>query len=206
MEYQVSQLVSDIKVVLDRNNAYPSLELGEAEALSLDQIVESRILPAASYIAIKAPLELIDNSKAITGSVVVSDGVGTIQLPTDFLRLHDIGMASWQGRVQVIDDKSPLYAQQKSRFGGVRGNAQAPVAAMVKRGNQWLLELYSCTADDVMAHGSYVAAPAISNNKIDLSTQLKDSVVYYAAYLACLSMGDTETAPRLLEPVKNMLE
>lgn len=205
MEYQVSQLLSDVKVVLDRNNASPSLSIGEEDALSLDEIITSRIVPSAIYIAVSAPLELIDNSKALTGAITVDDGVGVLTLPADFLRLHDFALSNWHGRVTVIDDKSPLYAQQKSRYGGVRGNAQAPVVALVKHGNLWKLELYSCASSDSIAHGNYIAVPSIVNNKIDISTLLKDTVVYYTAYLTCLSMGDTDTAARLLAPVQAIL-
>lgn len=205
MEYQVSDIVTEVKVVLDRNNASPSLDIGEEDALSIDEIIESRVLTAAAYIALMAPLSLIDNSKPLTGIPVIAGGVGVLSLPSDFLRLHDFGMQSWQGRVTVIDDKDPLYAQQKSRYGGVRGNKQAPVVAVVNHGNQWELELYSCESGDQVKHGSYIAIPAKANGRIDLSQRLKDTVVYYIAYLTCLSMGDTDTAARFLEPVRAVM-
>lgn len=205
MEYLVSDILTEVKVLLDRNNASPSLDIGEEDALSIDEIIESRILPAATYIALKAPLSLLDNSKPLTGSPVITNGVGVLSLPSDFLRLHDFGMRSWEGQVRFIDEADPLYAQQKSRYGGVRGNKQAPVVAIVNHGNQWELELYSCTASDQVRHGNYIAMPAKVNGRVDISQRLKDTVVYYIGYLTCLSMGDTDTAARLLEPVQAIL-
>ena len=200
MQYQVSQLVNDVRVILDKNNVSPSLLQGGADALSVDEIITSRIEPAAVYIATRAPLLMFNNALPLTTNPTIVNGVGTITLPSDFLRLQDISMNSWEGAETVIDESSPLYAQQKSRYAGVRGNKQAPVVALVRHGGTWQLELYTCTTGDTIRYGSYIAWPVISNNNIDLSTKLKDAVEYYAAYLTCLSMGDTDTAGRFLAP------
>jgi len=200
MEYQVRQVVGDVKVVLDRNNASEPL-IGSEDALSLEEIIESRILPSVVYLSLRADLSLFDNCAAIPGSPVITDGVGVITLPSDFLRLHDYELSSWKGRVVVIDDHNPLYAQQKSRFSGVRGNAQAPVVAVVNKGGTYSLELYSCQSGDT-GSGSYIKFPSIDNGSINISDRLYEAVVYYTAYLTCVSMGDTETASRFLEFAK----
>ena len=40
--------------------------------------------------------------------------------------------------------------------------------------------------------------PSISEGNIELPETLKDSIVYMAGYLTCISLGDTDTASGLL--------
>ena len=59
--YKVDELVKEIKVALDENVTSEALiELGDTDTLSLDEIIRSKIEPAAKTIEANAPYYLLD--------------------------------------------------------------------------------------------------------------------------------------------------
>ena len=76
-------------------------------------------------------------------------------------------------------------------------NATSDRAAESKSGERFL-ELFTSKSNTATVSLTYVGMPSISSGNIDLPETLKDSIVYMAGYLTCVSLGDTDTASGFL--------
>lgn len=203
MEYAVSDLVREIRVALDQNMSSEALsELGDVDTLSLDDLIDSKIEDAARIVVQSAPAALLGSGKSfgdtITWEMYAGYGSGQITLPDDFLRLIVFQMSDWSMPVTLaIDEASPLYSRQHSRYPGVRGNPQRPVVAIVQQPVGSVLEFYSCTQGSgvYVKMARYAPIPkkhTVSNVvKIDVPEKVVRAVVYYAAYLVALAQQQT---------------
>ncbi len=85
-------------------------------------------------------------------------------------------MTDWLVPVlEPITADSPLYAQQRSPYAGVRGTPERPVCAITPDRR---LEFYSCrTKNAGIAHALYMPMPAIVDNSIDIAPRCYQRVV-----------------------------
>lgn len=204
-EYQVSDLVKEIRVAIDSNLKSDQLTgISDIDTLALEEIIGSKIAEAARIVVLNAPSYLLDGGKSLGSTVVWNGTSGRMTLPEDFLRLVVFKMSDWSRGVTVpISETDPLYAQQSSRWAGVRGNPQKPVVAIVPSSNGLVLEFYSSKSGSV-AQATYIAMPKVESGKIKLCEKLHDATVYYAAYLTAISTGETALAEALLSIVNEL--
>ena len=214
MVFNVDDLKREIRIALDQNmNSSPLLDIGDIDTLSLDDIIESKIEDAARLVMRDAPLHLLDGGKAFGESIhwFSREGVGGgyIALPSDFLRLVSFQMSDWSYPVNVaITEDHPLYPLQSSRYAGIKGNPQRPVVALSSQPIGLVLEFYSCEAGEgvYVKRATYLPIPKIDGGQIIFSEKLKSSVVYYAAYLVALSIGNGDLATVMLNTSKELMQ
>lgn len=208
MNYSVETLKEEIRVVLDQNRDDGALlsGAGDVDTLALEKIIENKIADAARIVESNAAHYLLDGGKSFAMQTVVKNGkAGKIVLPTDFLRLVSFKMSDWShGVTMPISDDDPTYAQQHSRYGGVRGNPQRPVVALVERPDGLTLEYF--TSSGTVEHAGYIAIPKVTGGNIDLCERLKPAVVYYAAYMTALGCGEKELAEGLLSMAGDLMK
>lgn len=204
-EYQVSDLVKEIRVAIDSNLKSDQLTgISDIDTLALEEIIGSKIAEAARIVVLNAPSYLLDGGDSLGTTVTWNGTSGRMTLPEDFLRLVVFKMSDWSRVVTVpISETDPLYAQQSSRWAGVRGNPQKPVVAIVPSSNGLVLEFYSSKSGSV-AQATYIALPKVTDGKIKLCEKLHDATVYYAAYLTAISTGETALAEALLSIVNEL--
>lgn len=214
MEYGVEDLKREIRIAIDQNMTSTQLsELGDVDTLSLDDIIESKVAPAARIVEQIAPAYLLDSGRAFAETISWKSqegfGMGYVQLPDDFLRLVTFQMSDWDYAATVpITEQDPLYEQQHSRYPGIRGCPQKPIVALVQQPIGLVLEFYSCSAGSgvYVKRARYIPIPRIVDDKIELCEKLKPSIIYYAAYLTALSVGDKELAESMLNNSKEFLQ
>ena len=214
MEYAVKDLVREVRIVLDENGISDALaELGDTDTLTLDEMIESRLAPSATWVEEHAPHALLDRGDAFGDSIGwkshEGNGMGWILLPKDFLRLVTFQMSDWSRAVTApISEQDPRYAMQQSRYPGVRGNPQKPVAAVVQQEAGKVLEFYSCAGGKGthVKRARYIPLPKISDGKIKVCERLKDAAVYHAAYLTAAATGAADKAASMLSAAKEMME
>ena len=197
-EYQVSELTKEIRVAIDSNRNSDQLAgIGDMDTLALDEIIRSKIAEAARVVVLNAPSYLLDGGDSLEATVAWNGTSGRMVLPADFLRLVVFKMSDWSRAVTVpISENDPLYAQQSSRWAGVKGNPQKPVVAIVPDADGLVLEFY--TSNGEVEKASYIAVPKVTDGKIELCEKLHDATVYYAAYLTAISTGETGLAEALI--------
>lgn len=199
MEYDISALKKEVRVVMDHNMIDSQLTgLSEVNTLSLDEIIESAIPRAARLIEENAPIHLLDGALPL-GTIISMKEKGTVfigdmLLPTDFMRIVSFQMSDWVRPARIISEKDSVYLQQSSDFAGIMGNVHRPIAAVVQGVDGLHLEIYSCKSSDAtQKKGLYLALPIVSNTgKITLCSKLHDAIVYYAAAIVEESLSNAE--------------
>lgn len=198
VEYAVSDLVKEVKVLLDRNQESAGLLApSDSDTLSQAELIESKIVDAARIILSDAPEDMVEGTSC-TNAVTWTDSngyyVGNMILPTDMLRILSVKAEGWNRPAEIISESDDAYKFQNCKY-GVRGNPERPVAAIVHTANGKSIELYTSKKQDATLEFIYVQIPSVTTEqKISLPSVLKDAILYMAGYLTCISLGDTDTA------------
>lgn len=200
--YAVSELVKEVKVLLDRNQESAGLLTPtDSDTLSQGELIQSKIVDAARIILKDAPASMLDGKTfdGLNTAWAETNGayVGTVYLPSDMIRLLNVKASDWNRSAEIITEEDDAYKIQCSRF-GVSGNPERPIAALIHNSGNRYLELFTSKSNTATVSLTYVGMPFISEGNIDLPETLKDSIVYMAGYLTCISLGDTDTASGLL--------
>lgn len=202
VEYAVSDLVKEVKVLLDRNQESAGLLTpDDTDTLSQAELIESKIVDAASIILSDAPEDMVEGT-ACMNAVTWEDSndyyVGKMILPTDMLRILSVKAEDWTRSATIISESDDAYKYQNCKY-GVRGNPERPIAAIVHTTNGKSIELYTSKKQNATLTFIYVQVPSVTTEKkIMLPSILKDSIIYMAGYLTCISLGDTDTASGFL--------
>lgn len=202
VEYAVSDLVKEVKVLLDRNQESAGLLTpDDTDTLSQAELIESKIVDAASIILSDAPEDMVEGT-AYTNAVTWEDSngyyVGKMILPIDMLRILSVKAEDWTRSATIISESDDAYKYQNCKY-GVRGNPERPIAAIVHTTNGKSIELYTSKKQNATLAFIYVQVPSVTTEKkIMLPSILKDSIIYMAGYLTCISLGDTDTASGFL--------
>lgn len=215
MEYQVEDIVRDVKVAIDENmNSTPLISIGEINSLSLESLIESKVQDGVMQVLMSAPVRMVDGGVPITSEVVWdSEGTGGyvsghIGLPSDFMRLVSFKMTDWSIPVfYPITPDSPLYPMQKSRFGGIKGNPEKPVCAIVPGGSGSVLEFFSCKGrSSSVEAASYLPIPKVEEDAISIPQMCYRPSVYMIAALTKESLREHDFAEVMKNETKIMLE
>lgn len=211
MIYQLADIVRDVKVVLDENmSSEELLALEDIETLSMEDIIESKVVEAVRRVESVAPINMLESGHNLIDSLFWNgDGSGFVVLPDDFMRLMAFKMSDWERVVTdaiTVDD--PMYAKQSSRYKGIRGNKQKPVCAIVNRPEGRVLEFYSCDNESAtMEMGVYRPYPKIDEYKgVEISERCYMAVVYVIGALTLMTYGATDKATGLMELSKSIME
>lgn len=214
MVYQIDNIIADVRTAMDMNPQDEGLiSENDTDTLSLNYLISSKIEDAAYAIELVAPLDCIDSGNNLSVSVFWDErkdheGTGWMILPTDFMRLVVFRMSDWERPVyNVIDETSPLYGRQSSKFAGVRGNVANPVVAVVKRSTARVLEFYSCNDSTAeVDQAVYLARPKKDEHGgIELCERCYRAIVYYTAGLAQSALGNNDQAGVMYEMAKQMI-
>ena len=213
MLYAVTALMEEIRVILDQNKVSTQLlDTGDIDTLTLDEIIRSKIVDATRVVVLNAPNHLLDGGvdggpnfgESISwDSGQAGYGIGSIDLPRDFLRLICFQMSDWSRAVtEAINENHPKYAMQASRYSGIRGCPEKPVVAIVHTAVGLTLEFFSCIDGEgvKIKKARYIAMPKIdTNDEIDICEKLKAATVYHAASLVATTLKDSQQAQFLKE-------
>ena len=206
--YAVSDLVKEVKVLLDRNQESAGLLApSDSDTLSQAELIESKIVDAARIILSDAPDDMVEGTSC-TNNVTWTDSngyyVGNMVLPNDMLRILSVKVEGWNRPAEIISESDDAYKYQNCKY-GVRGNPERPIAAIVHTDNGKSIELYTSKKHDATLAFIYVQVPSITTEqKISLPSVLKDSILYMAGYLTCVSLGDTDTASKFIEVARKL--
>lgn len=215
MIYQLSKILEDVRVCLDRNQTDTALiSDGDEETLQLDELIQSKVLEGVRRVHSEAPYWMLEASIASNVSLVfdTQDTCGHIILPSNFMRLVLFQMSDWRYPVhEALTVTDPDYAKQRSSVKGVRGTYDRPVCALTlqvaKDAPVKVLEFYSCKANTAtIKQLLYMPKPTISNNTaIDISEQCYDAVVYTIAGLTLVSCGEAEKAKVMFDIAQGLM-
>lgn len=214
MKYTEKRIISDVKALLDENpDSGKLLAEDDVDTLSLDAIIASNILRAVARVVRDAPVRLLGIGLPFGDDVIWRDspghGPGYVILPGDFLRLLTFQMSDWSRPVtSFITEDSPQYAEQQSRYPGIRGNVRNPVVAIVQDAANRVLEFYSCEAGEGVhvRKARYLPCPSIGKDGVmEIPKLVYTASLYAIAALACVTLSATEQAKSFFELSKTAL-
>ncbi len=213
MIVQATEMAMAVRVAIDLNRRDASLlDEGDAETLSLDDIIMAKLADAVRMVETEAPAFMLEGGHDFAdcnGDNVFmnDDGSGFVVLPDDFMRLVSFRMSDWKRTVfEAIGEGDPRYALQSSKWRGIRGNPEKPVCAIVRRSEGKVLEFYSCNdMGATVEQACYIPVPKIDiDGGIDVAADCYRAAVYRAASLTLASLGD-QLATTMLEISKGLL-
>lgn len=213
MIVQATEMAMAVRVAIDMNRRDASLlDEGDAETLSLDDIIMAKLADAVRMVETEAPAFMLEGGHDFAdcdGDNVFmnADGSGFVVLPDDFMRLVSFRMSDWRRTLfDAISETDPRYSLQSSKWKGIRGNPEKPVCAIVRRSEGKVLEFYSCNdAGATVEQACYIPVPKIDiDGGIDVAADCYRASVYRAASLALASVGD-QLSTTMLEISKGLL-
>lgn len=201
----------DVRVCLDQNmTSEQLLYTDDVNTLALDDIVRSKILEAVVRVHTSAPTHMLEEGHNFGDSIFWGDQEsGWVLLPQDFMRLISFEMSDWERAVYTaISPTDPEYALQRQRVKALRGTAQKPVCVITTRPEGKALEFYSCKSEDAyVSRGQYLPYPKVDGEDgIDICERCYTAVVYAAASLVLLTLGEGEKATALAEISNSALQ
>lgn len=211
MVYNIQEVMRDVRVCLDENmTSEHLLEDDDVATLALDDIVRSKILEAVVRVHTEAPTYLLEQGHNFGDAVYWGDlESGWVLLPQDFMRLIVFEMSDWERAVYTaISTSDPRYWHQRQRVKALRGTSQKPVCAIAIRPEGRVLEFYSCKSEDAyVRRAQYLPYPKIDKGGgIDISERCYRGVVYAAASLVLITLGEVEKGSALSELSKTALQ
>jgi hypothetical protein len=145
-----AQIIQAVKVRLEELTPFSEglVVLSPSDEVKpVTSYIDSLLNESADEIKMLLPLHML-TPVTLNAPVTVNDGVGTIELPADFLRIHSIKAPAWERDVtQAISPENPMYALQRNRF--TRGKSAKPVVAINRTSTKKVLELYSVSSTDM---------------------------------------------------------
>lgn len=201
----------DIRICLDQNmTSKQLLQTEDVDTLSLDDIVRSKIEEAVARVHKIAPTCMLEEGHDFVDAVYWGDlESGWILLPHDFMRLVSFEMSDWERPVfEAISPTDPRYALQRQRVKALRGTAQKPVCVISTRPEGRVLEFYSCKSENAyVRRAQYLPYPELDRDGgIDICERCYRAVVYAAASLVLLTLGEAEKSAMLSEISKSALQ
>lgn len=197
MVYRLDDIIKDVRIAIDENSTSEQLsEIEDQDTLSVDEIIESKIIESMRSVSMTAPLHLLDPVSA-ANPVITWDAnsfYGKVKLPDLFLRLASFKMSDWRTSIsQLITPDSPLYAQQYSAYEGVRGNADRPIGVFLREPDGKYIEFFSCKSKEAtVAKLSYIEIPSIVSNKITYHELCYNAAILRCASMVAFTLGDKD--------------
>lgn len=206
MNYAVADIIKDVRVTLDQNQA-ESILAADDDTLELDDIIRKKITEAAMRILREAPLRMIDGTIALPEPVTIEDEGGdsetqphvrtVIRLPDDYLRLAIVMMSDWKTPLRVaVLDTSDIYQTVTSEFDGIRPNQYRPLAVETEDADGPILELWgSSDAEAVLEQGRYIGQPRVRDGILNFPRLLYPALVNMTAALTAQAYKDNSAQP-----------
>ena len=156
MRIPVSDIVHQVRIILDQNQAENSIIMDEDNSLELDEVIRQKALHAARLLLETSDVTTIDTGKPLDGELEEMDGVGSLSVwklacPDDWLRLLTLKMTDWRRATHAtIAEETAEYSQLRSGFIGITGNPERPaVAECVGSDDSRWLEIYTSETGEI---------------------------------------------------------
>ena len=208
--YQIDKILEDVRVSLDMNqNSDTLIGINDEGTLSINEIIQSKIVEAVKRVHINAPSHLLDFGNHFANSITwnTNGKSGWMILPDDFMRLITFEMSDWdQPCFEAISTDDIKYKMVRSRF-PVMGTPQKPIVAISVSPNGKILEFYSCKDDTATVNKAvYLPYPEIDEfDSIKISQRCYDSAIYTIAALVLAALGENEKSAQFNELAKTNL-
>lgn len=208
--FQIDKIIEDVRVSLDMNqNSGTLIGINDEGTLSINEMIQSKIVEAVKRVHITAPSHLLDFGNNFASSITWNSNgkSGWTILPNDFMRLIAFEMSDWETSCfEAISTDDIKYKMVRSRF-PVMGTPQKPIVAISISPIGKILEFYSCRDSSATVNKAvYLPYPNIdSYNSIKISQRCYDSTIYTIAALVLAALGENDKCTLFNELAKTNL-
>ena len=175
------------------------LAVANNDVKPIDSYIEETMDSAFDKVLLLSPLHLIkDTVKSLLTTVTLTDGVGTVAAPADYLRLHTVFYPEWRRPVHVcIGESNPLYLLQRNP--NTRGKYEKPVVAI----NNNTFEIYSLKA---ISDGTFKYIPKTVKNTATFEDSLVPLLVIQGTLDILVIFEQTEKAKSVTDELLTLLK
>lgn len=175
MKVTLKQLASDVAVLLGESLAL-ECRPEESPFPGMEERVKLMAPGVLADMIKNASAEELNPGNELPSTVSVSaDGIVSLPLPGDFLRLVSVKMSDWQRDVTVVTgENDPALAMQWCRWRGIRGQPERPVVIIGRNesGERCLL-MFSSSQDARLEYGRYMPYPRFdTTDSLDIPDRL----------------------------------
>lgn len=200
-----SALINKVKTRIDEVCASGDVivEVGVENTKPYDSIINELLDESALEILLKAPFyRLTITSASLSGTRNSNDDkIGSITLPTDFLRLVSFRMSEWKRPVTSFAIPGDAVANMQSNE-HIRGGLAKPVAVIKKNGNSYTADYYSVKSSHEVAEFQYIKRDSAENIA---DTQLVDVMCWICAGKTLGVLGQQGIANLCYENAKSLM-
>lgn len=210
-----------VRIELDRNRTSSALlsNQHDPDTLELEDIIEQQIIPALRWCLERAPIDYLGDAVKVlptsgrldpddptspyitqnytfTPTKTPATNVGSIILPSDYLRLVLFQMYDWSvaaTQEDVITEGDPRAAMFGSKYAAIAGHEERPTLLLTfnEDGQKILVYFTSEDGDVEAARKLYVAEPAETNSNYDIPTKMLPAAVAMCAAMTDRTLQDT---------------
>jgi hypothetical protein len=207
------ELVNKVKTRIDEVSASGDtlVDVGVENTKPYDSIIEELLDESAMEVLLKAPfyrLSVTDGSKAtdVKASKDLSDDyVGTLTLPTDFIRLVSLRMKSWKQPVTTFALPGDAVAvKQSNKY--IRGGIAKPVAVLYRNSTSPYAHYYSvASANDHSVTELLYIKKQTATELATASAEIVDALCWICAGKTLGVLGEKGLAELCYENAKGLM-
>lgn len=202
-------ILPDVRIILDRNEVTTDIDglVADVDTLSLDDIIERMIIPAATQVQLIAPKEYVDWTNITDCTISSDDNMVTVTLGDTFLRFGRAKLASWSHSVsEFVTTDSKEYKRQWFDVSGLKANSRRPLVALVEAADGKYLQLFGDVEDTATIEYCTVAyIPTYTDSTLTLGDVLYEPFTHCCAAYVAEALKDTNKSNNLMQICKNLL-
>lgn len=130
---------------------------------------------------LESPKIMLSGWKPFGSKITIDEdeGVATLPLPEDYLRLGSIRLSGWSKSVEeTLPAESPRFAGRGCRLPGINPDKYRPAAEeAIAADGTMTLRLYGATAGDTLISATYMPLPAIHDEQLEVPQALYSELI-----------------------------
>lgn len=201
---KVKEIVERVRLAIDEQMENDSEFLNKStDEANLTAVIIDKIRYALIYVIENAPDEKLDSNmltEVNVGDATVTVAAGkcvSVKLPQDVLRVMSARLSSWSLSPVPITEYSQEYLMQQDEY--ARGSWDRPVTAIVYKGTDRYLELYSAKTSEDTVSVSCIKTPSVADaatmqenpdTDVSIPARLESAVIYQIAGLTMVAFRE----------------
>ena len=175
------------------------LAVSNNDVKPIDSYIEETMDNSFDKVLLFSPLHLVKETvKTLSTTVTLTNGVGTVAAPADYLRLHTVLYPEWRRPVNVcIGVENPLYLLQRNP--NTRGKYEKPIVAI----DNGVFEIYSLKA---VSTGVFKYIPKTAKNTATFEDSLVQLLIIQCALDVVTIFEQVEKAKSVADELLTLLK